>query len=101
MIAARRGHTDIARLLLEHGANINAADDGGSTALMEAALKGHTETVRLLVERGADLNAVDKKCGRTAMVDAARRGHTDIVNILKAAGAKEANTPSNPCCNNC
>jgi ankyrin repeat protein len=53
--AARGGHTEIARLLVENHADVNKQYDG-MTALMYAAQGGHFEIARLLVENRADLN---------------------------------------------
>jgi ankyrin repeat protein len=49
--AASSGHTEIVQLLLDKGANINAADLNGGTALYYADWNGHTEIVQLLLER--------------------------------------------------
>ncbi|KAF7980597.1 hypothetical protein HWV62_37362 [Athelia sp. TMB] len=51
--ASSRGHTKVARLLLEHGADVNARDKDGQTALLKASSEGHDETVRLLIAYGA------------------------------------------------
>jgi uncharacterized protein len=48
-----------ARLLLDAGADVDAADHQGRTALHAAASQGMTEMARLLVAHGADLDAVD------------------------------------------
>jgi len=48
---------DLVRLLLEHGANPNAATEFGDTLLHLAATKGHFETMRLLLLHGANPNA--------------------------------------------
>jgi ankyrin repeat protein len=48
-----------ARLLLDAGADVNARDMRGQTALHGAASRGYTELVQLLAERGADLRAAD------------------------------------------
>jgi len=45
------------KALLEHGANINTADDYGRTPLMEAASTTDRDTVKLLIEHGADVNS--------------------------------------------
>jgi ankyrin repeat protein/uncharacterized glyoxalase superfamily protein PhnB len=55
--AARNGHVDAVRLLLEHGANPNAREAGDNTfALHWAAAQGHLETVRALLDAGTDVH---------------------------------------------
>ena len=72
--------------LLTAGADINARDQHGQTALMNAATNGQAEVVRLLADRGADLNH-RAKYGLTAVMLAVVRGHADVVRILVEAGA--------------
>jgi ankyrin repeat protein len=55
--AASKGNEDVVQLLLERGADINAEDHRGWTALHAAAVNGHVDVVRLLLERGADVLA--------------------------------------------
>ena len=52
-LAAEKGHKDIVKLLLDHGANIDVKDNDGETPIYRAAVKGHTETVKLLLDHGA------------------------------------------------
>lgn len=59
--AARKGDRDALKLLLEGGANVNAAGEMGETPLMIAAGAGQIETVRFLLEKGADPRLADKK----------------------------------------
>ena len=47
------------RSLLERGADVEARDPTGATALVAAAYGNHLEAARLLVEAGADVNAKD------------------------------------------
>uniref|UniRef100_A0A8D3AW14 Caskin-2-like n=1 Tax=Scophthalmus maximus TaxID=52904 RepID=A0A8D3AW14_SCOMX len=54
-LAARNGHRDIIRLLLNAGIDINKTAKSG-TALHEASLYGKTEVVRLLLDAGVDVN---------------------------------------------
>ena len=51
--AAGRGHIDTVKALLEAGADLNAKDKEGKTALMYAKEKNHTEIVHLLKKAGA------------------------------------------------
>jgi hypothetical protein len=56
----------MARLLLEHKADVNAPNDDGRTPLMVAAEHGRLENAKLLLSEGADARTTDKK-GATAL----------------------------------
>lgn len=51
-LAACGGHTDLASLLIDRGANLEEVNDEGYTPLMEAVREGHEEMVTLLLNRG-------------------------------------------------
>ena len=53
-----------AQVAIEHGADVNAANDSGLTAAHYAAQSGLNSVVRLLAQRGAALGVKDKQ-GRT------------------------------------
>lgn len=61
------GRVDHVRWLLAHGANPNAVDESGWTALMYAVLCCHTKIVGPLLEAGTDPNALDD-AGNTALM---------------------------------
>jgi ankyrin repeat protein len=89
------GDAKAVRLMLDHGADINAVDPLGRTPLMCAAASDvlALDVVQLLIERGADVNAKDshKKGGETGMtaLDIAKlHGDTPIVALLLKSGAK-------------
>jgi ankyrin repeat protein len=84
--AVRLGDVECLRRLLTAGADINARDRYGQTALMIAALGGVSSVVRLLVENGAALNHT-AKYGLSALMLAVIGGHVDIVRALVEAGA--------------
>jgi ankyrin repeat protein len=64
------------------GADINASDDYGRTALMWAAHKGHLEMVELLLsDERLDINASDDS-EWTALMCAASKGHLEMVKLL-------------------
>ncbi|KAG7030314.1 Ankyrin repeat and SOCS box protein 3 [Cucurbita argyrosperma subsp. argyrosperma] len=55
--AARQGHTDTARYLIESGANPAIASDLGATALHHSAGIGNIELLKFLLSRGPDVNS--------------------------------------------
>jgi ankyrin repeat protein len=86
MHAALVGSVESMTLLLGHGANVNAVNTSGATALMMSVTD--IDKVRLLVGRGADVNIATRR-GRTALLLAAMSdGSAPIVRLLMAHGAK-------------
>ncbi len=101
-----RGTADDAKvamqMLLDRGADINAANDAGDTAMHAAAFRGSEDIIMFLAEKGANLRAKDKQ-GRTPLDTAsARRGASAVpkaVALLRkltgdAAGAGAPAAPS-------
>jgi ankyrin repeat protein len=86
-VACANGNPAMAELLLEAGADPNAALPGGESPLMTAARVGKVRTVKALLERGADINAKDARRGQTALIWAAAEGHAEVVDVLIRAGA--------------
>ena len=70
------------------GANINARNDTGYTALMFAIQYQQSEVVQILIESKADVNAKNNY-GYSAMAIAKNIGNARIIELLKQAGAKE------------
>ena len=58
MMAIDKGMAGEAALMVEKGANLDASDKDGKTALMMAIDKGMAGEASLMVERGANLNSV-------------------------------------------
>ena len=73
--------SNIARLLLEHGADVNALKDGHSTPLHVAARYGRVEVVRVLLEHGANVGAKGGD-GETAFKVASVYGNNEIMKLL-------------------
>ena len=82
--AAWNGDVAIVRLLLEAGADKDAAWQN-ETALHLASRKGHLDIARVLLEAGADQDAAMQD-GHTALHSASRKGHLDIVRLLLDPG---------------
>jgi ankyrin repeat protein len=88
------GNQRIARMLVDHGADLKAVNDYGQTplhvAIVESDLRGEIyleDTVRMLVDRGADIHSRDSD-GRTPLHDAAKGGNNTALEILIERGAE-------------
>lgn len=73
--------------LVKAGADLDAGDDCGLTALMLAASKGDIQICRLLIRNGADVDVRDNT-NRTALMLAAKNGHADVCRLLIGKGAE-------------
>jgi ankyrin repeat protein len=80
LTASYRGHTEIAEMLIDAG-----ADD--KEALKRAASQGHLDTVKLLAGRGWDPNRFVN--GRSALGVAAQNGHVEVVRYLLKLGVDQ------------
>ncbi|MCY7317708.1 MAG: ankyrin repeat domain-containing protein, partial [Ramlibacter sp.] len=83
MLAALRGHVDLAKKLIDRGADVNKT---GWTPLHYAATNGHLEIMNLLLEHHAYIDA-ESPNATTPLMMAAHYGSADAVRLLLAAGA--------------
>ena len=86
LLASIHGRVEIARFLIEKGANIQAGDNENSTALHNAAAQGHLAILSLLIDKKAHINQCDGN-GMTALHFAASYGHPECVKFLIEKGA--------------
>jgi ankyrin repeat protein len=90
--AAMRGDTAAVRTLLRQGADVNAAQGDGMTALHWAADHGDQELAALLLRFGANPAAVTRIGRHAPLHVAATRGHHLVAGLLVDAGADIAAT---------
>jgi uncharacterized protein len=97
MAASLQQHVQVALRLLKAGADVNAAETGGRTALMIAATKNSVTLVQLLLSHGADI-AVKDINGHDAFSAAACQGHVSIMELLAQRGSSVNLMDSNTGC---
>ena len=93
--AARNGDVEAVRSLLSEGADVNAAQGDGMTALHWAAELGHTAVADLLLSVGADVGAKTRIGSYTPLHLASRSGNGPIASALLDAGANPQATTTN------
>jgi len=87
-LAAKLGKEDIAMLLIENGADVNAKGGYYNVEPLFYAVKyGFTDILRLLISHGADVN-VDAGNGQTPLNWAELQGHQQVVALLRKHGAQ-------------
>ena len=84
--AAQRGDTATIINLVQGGADINATQADGATALHWAAYRADAALVKLLVDAGADTSIANRN-GSTALWLAAKRGDAEVIQALLEGGA--------------
>ena len=87
--AARNGHLESVRLLVEQGSDINMLGRSHSTPLHLASWMGHLDVVQYLVEQGAaiDKTTADHNRSYTPLSGAAYAGYLEITRYLLEQGA--------------
>ncbi|EDM15128.1 cortactin binding protein 2 [Rattus norvegicus] len=83
--AAKNGHTDCVRLLLNAEARVDAADKNGFTPLCVAAAQGHFECIELLTAYNANINH-SAAGGQTPLYLACKTGNKECIKLLLEAG---------------
>jgi hypothetical protein len=83
--ASEWGESNIVRLLLEHGVDVNAATKNYN-ALCGASFHGHVEVIQILLENGAEVNAAGGRYG-SALQAASANGEVAAVLLLLEKGA--------------
>lgn len=80
--AAIWGDTQAAKVLLDHGADINATGEDGDTALHRAIAGDHPEMVRFLLSRGADPD-LKNRYGQSPRDDAETSKNREIADLMR------------------
>ena len=89
LLAAREGRVNAVRYLLDQGADVNARDNAGNTALAEATYYAQIPVIKELLARGANINALTN--GGTPLDIALSRNESAVIDLLKHYGGRQAN----------
>ena len=91
IVASIKGQEEVAQLLLDNGADVNARDFRDFTSLHYAAASGRERLVEMLLENGADPNLTDGRGYLTPLHVATLRKHRSITQLLMSitAGGNE------------
>ena len=88
MLAAYNDDNEIAELLINAGANVNAQDEILNSPFLYAGANGNLALVKMCLANGADFKVFNRYYG-SALIPAAERRHLEVVNLL-------VNTPGYP-----
>ncbi|MEM7222885.1 MAG: ankyrin repeat domain-containing protein [Pseudomonadota bacterium] len=88
ILASAAGNADLAKLLLDSGADPAAVTDDGWSGLHAAAYNGAHQVAGHLIAAGTPLELRERDFGNTALLLAARRGSHGVVAALLDAGAE-------------
>lgn len=86
-LAIEKGYTDMVRLMISKGANVDKLNRVGQAPLAIAARFGREEIVKLLIDAGADVNQTDNHYRLTPLIGAAVNGSVAIGDMLISKGA--------------
>ena len=86
------GQYDVAKLLIEHGADVLVRQAKGFTPMHEAAILGRADLIELLLAHGAEINSMADN-GSTPLAEAIRGHHDEVAALLKSKGGKVEPTP--------
>lgn len=87
MFQSPNASSDLVKLFLDHGADVNEQNNLSQGPLYAASLVGNVPAVGLLLDYNADINDDEEVFGRTALHAAVEGSNLDLVNILIGRGA--------------
>lgn len=85
--ASMRNHTEIIKILLTHGAEVDAVDIDRNTPLILAVIKGYKQVALILLDNGASVNSVNIR-RLTPLAIAVQFKHRNLIGLLSKRGGR-------------
>ncbi|MCM8832442.1 MAG: ankyrin repeat domain-containing protein [Candidatus Omnitrophica bacterium] len=85
MEASESNHTEVAKVFVEAGVDINIADQFGETAIMKAMEKDNIELVKFLIDKGADIHTYSNE-GKNLLTIVLEKNRYELAKSLIESG---------------
>lgn len=95
LIATHGNHVEIAKLLIDAGADINQQDSIQDSAYLYAGAQGKTEILRYMIEHAKPNQSIVNRYGGNALIPAAEKGHLNNVKLLLEDGQVDIDHQNN------
>lgn len=95
LIATHENYIEVAKLLIEAGADINLQDNIQDSAYLYAGAQGKTEILKYLIEHAEPNQNIVNRYGGNALIPAAEKGHLNNVKLLLLDGKADIDHQNN------
>lgn len=95
LIATHKNYIEVAKLLIEAGADINQQDRIQDSAYLYAGAQGKTEILKYMIEHAEPNQNIYNRFGGNALIPAAEKGHLNNVKLLLADGKVDIDHQNN------
>ena len=95
LIATHNNYIDIAKALIDHGADVNQQDAISDSPYLYAGAQGKTEILRYMLAHSQPDQSKVNRFGGNALIPAAEKGHLDNVRLLLADGSADIDHQNN------
>ena len=95
LIATHKNYVEVAKLLIDAGADINQQDHIQDSPYLYAGAQGKTEILKYMIEQAEPNHKVVNRYGGNALIPAAEKGHLENVKILLEDGKADIDHQNN------
>ncbi|WP_392455221.1 ankyrin repeat domain-containing protein [Chryseomicrobium aureum] len=95
LIATHKNYIDVAKRLIDAGADINQQDHLQDSPYLYAGAQGKTEILKYMIEQAEPNHTVVNRYGGNALIPAAEKGHLENVKVLLQDGKADIDHQNN------